>query len=65
MILLASGLVIQYYFAQNFNDSMFIADFFHKQKKWVNPYTVVAMDTGERIHLISAKTDAEVEVNTT
>lgn len=30
--------------------------------QWINPYTVVAMDTGERIHLISAKTDAEVEV---
>ena len=30
--------------------------------QWINPYTVVAMDTSERIHLISAKTDAEVEV---
>lgn len=30
--------------------------------QWINPYTVVAMDTHERIHLISAKTDEEVEV---
>ena len=39
-----------------------IACFVHNVYQWVNPYTVVAMDTSERIHLISAKTDAEVEV---
>ena len=43
------------------NDTIgFIVNFSPCQ--WVNAYTVVAMDTGERIHLISAKTDAEVEV---
>ena len=57
MILLASGLVI----LNSNNDIVkFIIGF--SQCQWVNPYTVVAMDTGERIHLISAKTDAEVEV---
>ena len=31
--------------------------------QWINAYTVVAMDTTERIHLLSVKTDSEIEVN--
>lgn len=30
--------------------------------RWINPHTVVAMDTTERIHLISVKDDQEIEV---
>ncbi len=31
--------------------------------QWINAYTVVAMDTTERIHLLSVKTDSEIEVS--
>ena len=30
--------------------------------QWINAHTVVAMDTTERIHLISVKDDSEIEV---
>lgn len=31
--------------------------------QWINAYTVVAMDTTERVHLLSVKTDTEIEVS--
>lgn len=32
-------------------------------QQWINAYTVAAMDTTERIHLVSIKGDMEVEVS--
>lgn len=38
--------------------------YLHLYLQWINAYTVVALDTTERVHLVSVKDDTEIEVYT-